>query len=179
MSTSLKLRSAVTTLEREARRDLSLLWRRMDSAAMAGEALNDLLPAIVDTYGLAASAAAAQYYDDARDRAGARRRFTAEPVVIRETGSRALVGYALNTARTDAAFKVLIEGGLQRRIANFARLTVTSSSIADPGATGWVRVGVGECEWCQQYLDGEVRTVEGYDFDAHDWCKCEAEPVFD
>jgi hypothetical protein len=76
-------------------------------------------------------------------------------------------------------FQTLILGGTQRRIANFARLTVMGSSVADPQAQGWVRVGVGACKsgGCDQYLDGEVRSV-AYDFPAHDNCNCHAEPAF-
>jgi hypothetical protein len=41
-----------------------------------------------------------------------------------------------------------------------------------------MRVGNGECDWCQRFLDGEVHYAEGYDFAAHDHCGCTAEPVF-
>ena len=39
-------------------------------------------------------------------------------------------------------------------------------------ATGACKSG-----WCDQYLDGEVRTV-AYDFPAHDNCNCSAVPAF-
>jgi hypothetical protein len=42
-----------------------------------------------------------------------------------------------------------------------------------------MRQGNGECDWCTGLLDGEVHYVEGYDFDAHDDCRCIAVPVFD
>lgn len=175
---ALALRRSIATLNTRANRDLAALWRRVESAAKAGEALHDILPALVDTYGLAASVAAAEWYDDLRDKKGVRGGFRADPIELAETGTHSLIGWAAATARDDAAFKVLIEGGLQRRIANHSRLTVANSSLADPGAKGWIRVGTGECDWCNQYLDGEVRTVEGYDFQAHDHCNCQAEPAF-
>ena len=174
----LALRRTVAVIDGRAKRDLAALWRRMESAAQAGEALHDILPALIDTYGMAAAAAAAEWYDGLRDKAGARGRFTADPARIADTGAHALVGWALTTATDDVAFRALVEGGTQRRIANFARFTVADSAIADPAASGWIRVGAGECDWCQQYLDGEVRTVPGYDFPAHDNCNCSVTPAF-
>jgi len=68
---------------------------------------------------------------------------------------------------------------VQRRIADHLRLTVANNSVTDSAAQGWVRVGSGgSCDWCDQYLDGEVRTTEGYDFDAHDNCNCGVVPAF-
>jgi hypothetical protein len=67
-----------------------------------------------------------------------------------------------------------ISGGLQRVVLDGARQTIVGSAVNDPAQVGWVRVGNGECDWCQQYLDGEVHYVEGYDFDAHDNCRCDA-----
>ena len=55
----------------------------------------------------------------------------------------------------------LVTGGLQRIIADADRETVRFSSIQDKAARGWVRVGSGECDWCKQFLDGEVHYNEG------------------
>lgn len=176
---ALALRRTVATIDDRAKRDLGALWSRMESAAQAGEMLHDILPAIVDTYGLAAAAAAAQWYDEARDKAGVRGRFTAIPAQIDDSGTHALIGWAVHTAADDAAFKALIEGGMQRRIANHSRLTVVRSSITDPGARGWQRVGVGGCDFCSMLLGrGAVYTEATADFPAHDSCQCGAEPAF-
>jgi hypothetical protein len=175
---------ALATLRREtaalvdlADRDLTRLWRLVEGGASPEEALRDVLPAIVTEYGTVAAAGAAEWYDAERDRAEARGRFTAVPLAADDRGTHALIGFALATATDDTALKTLILGGTQRRIADHQRLTITSSSVADPAAGGWVRVGRGECAWCQQYLDGEVRTVP-YDFDAHDNCNCGVTPAF-
>lgn len=178
MATTSSLRNSVAGLTDAATRDLSALWRQVDSAARAETALRDILPALVDEYGLQAAALAAEWYDDLRDQRGIRGRFQAAPATIAETGTQELVGWALSTATDYAAFQTIILGGTQRRIKNFARMTVGDSSIRDPQAQGWMRVGAGECEWCQQYLDGEIHYVEGYDFPAHDWCQCDAVPAF-
>lgn len=176
----------MATLKREAialvslaERDLSRLWRLVGAGAAADEALHDLLPAIVTEYGTTSAALAAEWYDEQRLKAGARGSFAAVPVTASDRGANALVGYALATATDDQTLKTLILGGVQRRIVDHARLTITSSSVADRAADGWIRVGVGACKsgWCDQYLDGEIRTV-AYDFPAHDNCNCHAEPAF-
>jgi hypothetical protein len=171
------LRRESAKLTRLAARDLSALWRLVDQGASPEAALRDLLPAIVTEYGTLGAALAADWYDEERERAGARGRFAAVPIAASDRGADSLIGWALKKATDDVALKTLILGGTQRRIVDHARLTVSSSSVADPAAGGWVRVGRGECEWCQQYLDGEVRTV-AYDFPAHDHCHCDAVPAF-
>lgn len=173
------LRSDTAKLVRLANRDLAALWRIVANGATAEVALRDILPAIVTQYGTAGAALAAEWYDEQREKVGAKGRFTALPVASNDRGSQALIGFALSTATDDAALATLIAGGVQRRITDHARLTVTSSSVADPRAHGWVRVGEGACKsgWCDQYLDGEVRTV-AYDFKAHDFCNCSAEPAW-
>jgi hypothetical protein len=94
-------------------------------------------------------------------------------------GRARLVGWGASVAKDTTTLRVLIAGGLQRRIANYARFTVQASAVQDPGAQGWIRVGSGACKsgWCDQFLDGEIRTV-AYDFPAHDNCNCHAEPAF-
>lgn len=172
MSTATRLRSQVRGLTRLAEEDLAALWRK----TLSEPALRAALPPLIDVYGSAAASVAADWYDEYRDAHRASGRFRARPAVIADSGEQALVGWAFSEATDDAALKVLIAGGMQRRITNFARFTVTSSSVADPAAEGWVRVGVGECDWCDQYLDGEIRSV-AYDFPAHDHCNCHAEPA--
>lgn len=179
MSTPLALRNTVARLNAQAQRDLATVWRRVESAAQAGEALRDVLPALIDTYGLAASAAAAEWYDSLREKAEARGRFVANPVQIADTGAPALIGWASSTAADDTAFRSLIAGGMQRRIANHSRATVTQSSIADPAAAGWQRVGSGECAFCAMLIGrGTVYTEAGADFASHDHCNCSAIPAF-
>lgn len=177
MATS--LRSDTAKLVRLADRDLARLWRLVANGAAADEALRDLLPAIVTEYGQVGAAMAAEWYDDQREKAGVRGRFAAVPLDAADRGAQALIGWALTNATDDAALHTLILGGTQRRIADHARLTVTGSAVADPAAGGWLRVGEGACKsgWCDQYLDGEIRTV-AYDFPAHDNCNCTAVPAF-
>lgn len=175
---ALGLRSETAGLVRLAERDLAALWQLVLSGAPAPEVLNDILPALVTDYGEMGSAVAADWYDGVREAMEARGSFRAIPLEASDRQASGLIGHALLTATDDEALKVLILGGVQRRIADHMRLTVANSSVFDPGAQGWMRVGRGECDWCQQYLDGEVHMTEGYDFDAHDNCLCSVEPQF-
>lgn len=178
VAASLLLRNQIAGLTGFAERDLRALWRQVASADEASVALYDVLPSLIETYGQAAAVVAADWYDDTRDRAGAKGRFRAFPALVPESGAPSLIGWAASQATSLETMLPLVMGGVQKRIANVSRFTVADSAIADSGSEGWVRVGFGECDWCQQYIDGEVRTVAGYDFDAHDWCQCDAEPVF-
>jgi len=173
------LRSDTAKLVRLADRDLSRLWRLIANGAAADEALHDLLPAIVREYGAAGGAVAAEWYDQQREKVGARGRFTAIPVAPDDRGTHALVGWALTEAKDDASLQSMILGGTQRRIADHVRYTIAGSSVADPAARGWQRVGIGECEFCQMLIDrGAVYTEATADFASHDRCNCAAEPAF-
>jgi hypothetical protein len=159
--------------------DLGSAWRGVDAPELAEAALRDVLPGLVDAYGAAAATVAANWYDDLRDEREVRGRFRAIPAAIAETGTQALIGWAAAEATDLAAFKTLVEGGTQRRIANFARQTVTGSSVADPQARGWQRTGAGDCDFCAMLIGrGAVYTEASVDFPAHDHCNCGAEPAW-
>jgi hypothetical protein len=159
--------------------DLAVTWRGVDAPELAEAALRDVLPGLVDAYGAAAASVAADWYDDLRDEREVRGRFRAIPASIAETGTQALIGWAAAEATDLAAFKTLVEGGTQRRIANFARLTVTGSSVADPQARGWARTGVGDCDFCRMLIGrGAVYSESTVEFQAHDHCGCGAEPAW-
>lgn len=171
------LRSDVALLADEAGSDLDALWGEVDSPTRAESVLRDLLPDLISAYGAAAATLAADWYDNTREERAIARRFTATPVEIREVGAQALVGWALDQARDFSGFQTLILGGTQRRIANFSRLTVADSSIADPSARGWKRVGAGKCDFCRMLIGrGAVYTEASADFKSHDHCNCSPAP---
>lgn len=175
----LDLRDGVRGLTIHARRDLSKLWRQVSEAAAAEVALHDVLPALIDTYGAAAATLAADWYDTAREKADVAGRFRAIPADIRDTGAHALIGWALTEATDYQAFQTLVEGGMDRRIANFSRGTITGSSVADPKARGWQRVGTGECSFCRMLIArGAVYSEATADFASHDHCHCSAVPAW-
>lgn len=179
MATPTQLRSRVAGLTRLASRDLHALWRQVTTAAQAQVALNDVLPALIDTYGMAAATVAAEWYDDAREKAGVSGRFTAFPANLPDPGAQALAGWAASSATTLDTMLPLVLGGVQKRIANAARATVIGSSVADPRADGWQRVGSGECDFCAMLIGrGAVYSETTVDFGAHDNCHCGAAPAF-
>jgi hypothetical protein len=83
-------------------------------------------------------------------------------------------GVAADVAMGNAL--TLTAGAMSRLVLDAGRETVRATTIAEKA--GWVRVGNGGCDWCQQYLDGEIHYTEGYDFAAHDNCGCTAEPAY-
>lgn len=172
------LRAETATLVRLADRDLSRLWRLVSEGASAEVALRDLLPAIVQQYGSAGAAMASEWYDDARAKAGLGGSFTSIPVDADDRGAQSLIGWALSEARDDASLQTLILGGVQRRIADHVRGTITGSSVADPRARGWRRVGDGSsCSFCSMLLGrGAVYTEATAAFQSHDNCGCSAAP---
>jgi hypothetical protein len=175
----LDLRNGVQGLTTLARRDLNVIWRQVETAAEAEVALNDVLPPLIETYGVAAGTLAADWYDELRDAEDVGGSFTAIPADIADVGAFALVGWAVATATDLASLESLIDGGMQRRIADFSRDTITESSIADPKAQGWERVGSGECAFCSMLIGrGVVYSEASADFASHDHCQCSAAPVF-
>ena len=177
MATS--LRSETASLVRLADRDLARLWRLVTEGASAEVALHDLLPAIVTEYGAAGGAMAAEWYDEQREKVGARGRYIATPVDSDDRGAHALAGWAVQEAKDDVALQALILGGVQRRIADHIRYTIVGNSTADPAARGWQRVGNGSCPFCRMLIHrGAVYTEAGADFASHDHCNCSATPAW-
>jgi hypothetical protein len=173
------LRNSTAELVRFAERDLTALWRTVDTPLAARAALMDVLPALVTTYGSAASTLASEWYDDERERRSAPGRFQAIPLDPSDRGARALAGWAAETAKDSQSLQALVIGGIQRRIADHMRLTIARSSVADPGARGWQREGSGRCDFCQMLIGrGAVYTEASADFQSHDSCGCYATPAF-
>lgn len=180
MATPAELRRALADLNVLASRDLGRIWRALQEGDNVAEALHDVLPALIDRYGEAATAVASDWYDDLRDSLGVGGRFAAIPAVAKDVGAHALIGWALDTATDDGSLVALLEGGMQRRVINFGRFTVMESSIADPRADGWQRLGQGaNCTFCDMLISrGSVYSEASADFGAHDHCNCVAVPAF-
>ncbi len=183
MPASSQLREAITSLATLAGADLGRLWRQVSTADEARAALMDTLPSLVETYGLATGAVAADFYDDLRDERNIAGRFTAAPATIDEPGTDTLTRWGLSPLFAPdpdwPAAQALVFGGLQRRIANAARDTVMSSALEDPRADGWQRDGTGSCDFCTMLIArGAVYSDATADFGAHDNCSCIAVPAF-
>lgn len=178
-----ELRRDIAELARLADNDLAALWRQVSTAAQAQVALAEILPQLIETYGAAAATVAADWYDEAREKAGVGRRFVAEPAEVGDTGAAQLAGWGVGPLYAENpdwnAARVLIGGGLQRRIANAARDTIRGNSVRDGSADGWQRSASGGCDFCQMLAGrGAVYTEASADFASHDWCGCVAVPAF-
>lgn len=180
MATPSELRQALADLNTLAARELGGLFRSLQAGDSPEEALRDLLPALIDRYGAAAATVAADWYDDLRESLGVGGRFVAIPADIEDTGTQALIGWALDAATDDGSLVALLEGGIQRRVVNFGRFTITESSYADPRADGWMRLGVGtNCPFCNVLISrGAVYSESTVTFASHDHCNCIAAPAF-
>lgn len=177
-TSSLALRQTQQQISSLAVQDLNQLWAGVTNPVDGRIQLQAVLPVLVDTYGQISAVAAAEWYSGAREAAHTPGTFVAVPASIPDSATDALALWATSVGSSLQDIATLVAGGLTRRVVNFGRLTVVQSAIDDPGSEGWMRVGFGECDWCKQYLDGEVHYVEGYDFKAHDHCHCQAIPVF-
>lgn len=183
MPTADELRQAVGDLSTLAAADLRTLWAEVDNAREAEAALRDVLPDLLATYTIASATVAADWYDELRDELNIDGRFRAIVPEQGDLGTDELAGWAVTPlfgAEPDwERARTLAEGGIQLRIANAARNTITRSSIADPQAIGWQRSAAGGCPFCVMLASrGAVYTRETVDFAAHDHCKCVAVPVF-
>lgn len=142
------------------------------------DALMEVLPALGDTYGDAASVLAADYFDEQRMAADVRGRFEATPVrgverarwealarwgtdplrvtprTPRVDDDGAPIGYGPDREPDFRAALTLLDGGLTRTIADQHRLTVVENTNADPQARGWVRIArPGACGFCRMLAD--------------------------
>lgn len=184
MSAAGDYRAGIDELVKLASTDLDVLWRRVSSAAEAGDALASILPDLVQTYGSAAGTLAAEWYEDVR-------------AMVVDDPFRAIVADLPDVGRTnslaewstqplrqpepdDAAALARLKGGMQRIIANAGRETVMGSAIADPASAGWKRLASSmACGFCRMLADrGAVYSHRSVDFGAHDHCGCMAIPEF-
>lgn len=187
MTSAAEAHQGLVDLTALARRDLAAFWALVQDwpADQVRDALMDVLPALGDQYGDAAAELAASYFETAREQSGVRGSFSP---VLAERPDRArweaLARWGVDplfAAEPDATAALSrVSGGLQRTIADQHRLTVVESSIADPAASGWRRVGVGDsCGFCRMLIDrGHVYTEATSTFRSHDNCNCAASPSF-
>jgi hypothetical protein len=186
MPTAADLRRDVAQLVTFANEDLDQVWRSLTSADQARRELEQLLPHLIQTYGVAASTVAANWYDELRDEmavAGSYTSLTAEfkHAAVGEVLARwalgPLFGPPSKNAWPDAL--TLTQGGLQRHITDQARDTVRVSAVEDPQSEGWMRDAAGGCGFCQAIAGSAVVHDQAtLDFAGHDHCQCHAVPAF-
>lgn len=142
--------------------------------------------ALVQRYGSASAGVAADYYDAARAAAGVRGSYTVTLAQPAEFGQvEANVSWAtrnLWTAQPDVQpAKVLVKGAAERLVLDAGRKTIVNAVKGDRQARAWARVTeAGACSFCIMLATrGAVyRSEKMADFEAHDHCRCQAEPVF-
>lgn len=179
MATTTRLRRDLTLVANLATGELDTLWARVETTRQAEAALRDVVPGLIQTYGAAAATVGAEWYDDARDEASVSGTFRADVATPRDSDPQRMVSWALGESQDLPAFQTLIVGGVQRRILNHSRTTISTASVADPSSRGWKRVGVGECEFCAMLIGrGAVYTEATARFHAHDHCKCSPAPAW-
>jgi len=176
------LSSVLESLSALALQDLQNLWTLNPADLEA--ALFGLLPDLLDTWGEASAAAAADWYDELRDAAEIAGQFTAIVEPLGDLGAYALAGWAaepLKTVEPDIlSAKSRLEDGFQKRLVNSANLTVTGSAEADPKARGYMRrTRPGACKFCIMVASrGAVYTQKSARFACHGHCFCEAIPAW-
>jgi hypothetical protein len=183
LPTTLELRQGVDGITAEASRELAPVWGAGLALYDLRALLNELLPGLIDEYGLAASAYAADWYDEYRVEQDVPGRFVARPQPVRDPGVQQLVAWATKPLEQDvpdlSRARVQLDGGVQLRLSNVARETVAESSYDDPQAVGWQRVGAGACAFCRMLIArGAVYSERSARFAAHDHCHCSAVPAF-
>jgi len=183
MPTALESRAALTLVTGSA---VQTVQRLLGSLTGSPEAVRsdllDAVPALIGYYADGSSALAADFYDDERERAAARGRFTAEPVVLDRAEK---IGRAVAWA-TQPLFEQ-VDGDVAGRLAQVVQLesarpyrdTIVTNRRRDPEAAGWRRVATGGCSFCRMLADrGAVYREESARFASHAHCHCTAAPVF-
>lgn len=209
MATATELRSQTSSLSNAAAAELAVLWAQIftpdllserDAVAEVGgslsvwsaplvtevrDALMDVIPALVEDYSAASQVTAADWYVEHREDQGVPGNFVPDLPDLGGQGADELAGWGTSLitpedADWDAAL-TRISGGLQRRIADASRETITNATFVDPQATGWQRIARPDgCGFCQMLAARAelYKSRDTADFGSHDNCNCLAMPAF-
>lgn len=183
-----------------ANADLERMWQRIwssipDGPTKAAAVRDQLLlhiPRLVERYGEAAAAAAADWYDALRERAGAEGAYSARAAeVVRAKVVERDVRYHAGRLWTETPAGLLPALGLvvSKRVGQATRDTVSASVLRDPARPRWARVprGAKTCAWCTALASrGPVYLTSGRAGDPlaedarrfHADCDCQAVPVW-
>lgn len=172
-----------------ARRELDGFWRTLDKSnpVAAKAALQDFMVALVEGYGPISATLAADYYDEIRDAAGARGRFTAAPVEAVEADRiRSSAAWAAQPVFSgdEAGARARLTGIAQRYVQESGRQTLIANARRDRARPRYARSPHGKtCAWCillasrgAVYHSEETAGALG---NFHDDCDCQIVPAFD
>jgi hypothetical protein len=177
--------------------DLEKWWARVDitDAPVVREAVEEFVPMLVDRYGDLAATVAADWFEELREKAGARGRFTAVLAEVPPAESiRANARWSItplfgtppegaSVADGRAALARLTQV-LDRQAMQAGRDTVALSVEHDPAHARWARVPTGAetCAFCLMLASrgAEYRTRDTADGGRyHAECDCVPTPVWD
>lgn len=182
MPTALESRAALTLVTGAA---VGAVQRLLGSLTGPPESVRsdllDAVPQIIGYYADGSSALAADFYDDERERAAARGRFLAEPVVLDrgEKIGRAVAWAAKPLFDGDGDTAGRLAEVVQLETARPYRDTITTNRQRDPQAVGWQRVSAGGCSFCRMLAGrGAVYKEATARFASHANCHCTVSPVF-
>lgn len=167
--------SAVTTA-------ITALGRVKGTPEQQRALLLESIPEVIAYYSVGASALAADFYDDERERAAPPKLYIAEPIIAdRALKIRRAVAWASEPLFGDdmVTAEARLAEVVQPETARPYRDTILTNRRRDPSAVGWRRVTSGGCKMCRMLADrGAVYTDDSALFAAHPSCKCSAQPVF-
>lgn len=189
-------------------RDFAQLWPTLDidDLKLSLPTFSVATTALVQRYGLASGALAADYYDAERSAAKVGGRFTVTPATPADveqvtTEIKWATKGLWSTDPDPTAAQTLTSGVVEKLVADVGRDTLTTAVRDDKYARGWARVPEpGCCYFCAMLAvrgavykketagtnarsprhatrPGEAFTGAG-DFKVHDHCRCHVEPVF-
>jgi hypothetical protein len=180
-------RQEVSDVVAVAQADLAEMWPSLplDDAKAAERASAGVVLEILQTYGLMAAGAGADWYSEARTEAGVRGGYTPRltvPVIVGQIAANVgwAVGPLFGEAKPDLALARL-SGITQRLIANADRQTVLDNVRRDPARVRWYRGASARCCAFCAMLAGRgavYRSEESGGFDAHNNCRCFPAPLF-
>lgn len=141
--------------------------------------------ALAHRYGLASGALAARFYQQMRRDAGIAGR---APLKVADPATAEQVSRVIDWATKPLwgepdipAAQTNVAGAAEKLVLDVGRATILDTVQADPRARGWARITeLAPCAFCALLaIRGAVyRTGKTGGFQAHDHCRCHAEPVF-
>ena len=180
-------RASLEDLTTLAIAELVKFWRSRPedpraAASLARELLNDTSA----TYGLAAGAMAADWYEELRAEAGAAAAFAAGVETPGDTAVQDVAGWGLapmfnaDVPDADAALSRL-SGGLQMLVADADRLTIITNARRDPMDVRYARhASANACAFCAMVATRQAvyRSEDTAGSKYHRSCRCIAFPVW-
>lgn len=161
----------------------SLLAQVSGTPGARRAALLEGVTEIVGTHAEGAAALAADFYEDAREGAGASTPYAAQlDLPDRTERLRRGIAWAADPlfADDEALAAARLAQVVQPEVARPFRETILANRRSDPDAVGWRRVSSGSgCNFCRMLAArGAVYKTETARFASHPHCHCAAEPVF-